>query len=144
MHFVGKDITKFHCIFWPLFLSSGLQDKTFPKTVFNHGHWLKDNLKMSKSLGNVVDPWEVLEKYGSDSVRLYFMSMGPLEKDAGFDEERLAWMHNQFLVGQYVNLLNRVTGKKFMRFLGHTVSFSSDSTFEAEKIIINREIEEGV
>ena len=75
VHFIGKDISKFHCIYWPCFLQSAFGGKDyFPNKVFSHGHWLKDNKKMSKSLGNVVNPFEIIDKFGIDSVRLYFLS----------------------------------------------------------------------
>ena len=59
IHIIGKDIAKFHCIYYPLFLAAaGLP---LPKSVISHGHWLKDGAKMSKSLGNVTCPYELLE-----------------------------------------------------------------------------------
>jgi methionyl-tRNA synthetase len=60
VHFVGKDITKFHCIYWPSFLLAAFGPKCLPSLVINHGHWLKDNKKMSKSLGNIIEPLPLL------------------------------------------------------------------------------------
>ena len=75
IHFIGKDITKFHCIYYPLFLSAaGLP---LPKLVLSHGHWLKDGTKMSKSLGNVTCPYDLIKRYGPCSVRTYFLAAGP-------------------------------------------------------------------
>lgn len=75
VHIIGKDIAKFHCVYYPLFLiGAGLP---LPRKVICHGHWLKDGMKMSKSLGNVTCPHELIEKYGVCSVRTYFLAEGP-------------------------------------------------------------------
>lgn len=75
VHIIGKDITKFHAIYYPLFLiAAGLP---LPEKTVSHGHWLKDNMKMSKSLGNVTCPFELLDKFCADSVRTYFLAEGP-------------------------------------------------------------------
>lgn len=87
IHVVGKDIAKFHCVYWPAFLYGA--NMKFPKMVLNHGHWLKNKMKMSKSIGNVVDPFELIEKYGTNTVRSYFLSAGPLTKDSNFELEEL-------------------------------------------------------
>ena len=80
----------------------------------SHGHWLKDNKKMSKSLGNVTCPNELLNAYGAESVRTYMLACGPENIDTNFDELRLKQIHNNFIIDQYLNLLNRVTGKKIL------------------------------
>ena len=86
-----------------------------PNKVFNHGHWLKDGYKMSKSLGNVVDPNTILKTYGSDTVRLYFLGQGPLRKDMDFSDEFLTNTHNSFFIDSYMNLLFRIMGKKIVK-----------------------------
>jgi len=71
IHIIGKDINKFHSIYWPAFLSAC--EYPLPKEVIVHGHWKKDNFKMSKRLGNIVDPFEIIEKYGQSAVRTYLL-----------------------------------------------------------------------
>jgi methionyl-tRNA synthetase len=122
VHFVGKDIAKFHCIYWPAFLASAFGSESMPRKVFNHCHWLRDRLKMSKSIGNVVEPLPLIDQYGIDSVRLYFLSQGPILKDMDFCYEKLTSVHNEFLIDAYLNLLQRVTGKKMMKKLDHTLN----------------------
>ncbi|EQC53023.1 hypothetical protein SJAG_16456 [Schizosaccharomyces japonicus yFS275] len=74
----------FHCIYWPAFLlAAGLK---LPKHILVHGHWTMKDMKMSKSRGNVVDPFQLLERYGVDSVRYYLLKHGRLANDANFDE----------------------------------------------------------
>jgi methionyl-tRNA synthetase len=89
--------------------------------VYSHGHWLKDKKKMSKSIGNVVDPFEIINKYGIDSVRLYFLSQGPLNQDIDFVEDNLLQLHNKFLIDSYMNLLFRIASKKVIKKLGQTI-----------------------
>jgi len=80
-HIVGKDIVKFHAIYWPAFLmAAGLPP---PSCVVAHGHWLTGGEKMSKSRGNVVDPFEAIERFGSDSLRYYLLRYGSFVDDGG-------------------------------------------------------------
>lgn len=113
VHVVGKDIAKFHCVYWPAFLKgAGLP---MPRKVLNHGHWLMNKVKMSKSLGNVVDPFALIKDVGINSVRSYFLSEGPLAKDSNFEMEGLIAHHNKVICDSYVNMLFRITGKKILR-----------------------------
>jgi len=84
VHIIGKDITKFHCVYYPLFLKAA--GMPLPKKVISHGHWLKDNFKMSKSLGNVTCPFQLLDEFGVNSVRTYMLAEGPQQKDSNFDK----------------------------------------------------------
>ena len=73
--------TRFHAIYWPAFLmAAGLP---LPKQIIAHGHWLMGDYKMSKSRGNVVDPYKLLEKFGVDAVRYYFVRDGGISYDGG-------------------------------------------------------------
>ena len=76
---VGKDILKFHSNMWPLMLSGlGLGSELVNQTLVCHSHWVKDNRKMSKSLGNIVDPWDVLTRYPLEVFKFYILVNGPL------------------------------------------------------------------
>lgn len=111
VHIVGKDIQRFHAIYWPAFLLAA--EITPPKSVLVHTHWISDGQKMSKSIGNVVDPMHVIEKYGSDSVRFLLMCDGHLHKDNDFTEAKIAEKHNTLLVNKLSNLLMRITSARF-------------------------------
>jgi methionyl-tRNA synthetase len=119
IHIIGKDITKFHTIYWPFFLSEA--GFPFPSKVITHGHWLKDNVKMSKSLGNVVCPIEVLSKFGPDSTRIYLLANGPYTKDMSFNPESLMVMHNNFLIDGFINMITRIKNKKIVKNLDQSL-----------------------
>ena len=121
VHFVGKDIAKFHCIYWPSFLQAAFgRPDVMPGRVVNHGHWLKDNLKMSKSIGNIVEPYPLLSKFGVDSVRLFFLSQGPLTKDMDFNFENLLKTHNGLVIDSYLNMVQRILSKKIAKALNYS------------------------
>lgn len=127
-HIIGKDIAKFHCIYYPLFLrGAGLN---LPSRVLSHGHWLQDSKKMSKSLGNVTDPFELLRDFGQASVRAYFLSEGPQTDDVNFQKFKLTNTHNDFLANGYLNLFQRVTGKKISSSLPGELTYSNDTLFD--------------
>ncbi len=131
IHIIGKDITKFHCVYYPLFLrAAGLP---LPRKVMSHGHWLKDNFKMSKSLGNVTCPFQLFEEFGSHSVRTYMLAEGPQGKDSNFEKQNLKNLHNGFIADQYINLLNRVIGKKFMKKLPAVITYVATSSLSKFK-----------
>jgi methionyl-tRNA synthetase len=112
IHILGKDINKFHSLYWPSFLAA--YGYPLPRQLLVHGHWKKDNLKMSKSIGNIVDPFELIRKYGPTAVRAYLLSAGPLYKDANFEEEELISLHDSLIVDGIVNMFFRCTGNKFL------------------------------
>ena len=108
VHIIGKDIIWFHCVIWPCMLwSAGLP---LPTTVFGHGFVMAaDGQKMSKSIGNVVDPMEQLERYSSDSFRYYLMRGGVYGSDIPFSEAALVLTHNSDLADVLGNLVHRAT-----------------------------------
>ncbi|WP_019508462.1 methionine--tRNA ligase [Pleurocapsa sp. PCC 7319] len=108
LHLIGKDILRFHAVYWPAMLASaGLP---LPKRVFGHGFLTKDGLKMGKTLGNTIDPFDLVDRYGSDAVRYYFLKEIELGKDGDFNETRFINVLNADLANDLGNLLNRTLG----------------------------------
>ena len=106
---LGKDILKFHAIYWPAMLMS--LDLPLPQKLFVHSHWTVDNVKMSKSLGNVVDPHEMIDKYSSDGVRYFLLREGVPHSDGNFSESSMIQLLNLELANTMGNLLNRCSSK---------------------------------
>ena len=107
IHIVGKDITWFHCVIWPAILMSvGI---SLPKTIFSHGFVCdKHGKKMSKSIGNVVCPFDIVKKYGSDAFRYYVAKEAVLGSDLLFNESSLILAHNSDLANTIGNLAHRI------------------------------------
>jgi methionyl-tRNA synthetase len=106
VHVMGKDIVRFHAIYWPAFLMAS--DLALPKQLLVHG-WIKmDDQKMSKSLGNVVDPEDLLKKYGADPVRYYLMRQMAITHDGNFSIKDLEQTISSDLANDLGNLLNRM------------------------------------
>lgn len=106
IHFIGKDILKFHTLIWPgMLLSLGLE---LPGTVFVHGFISMAGQKISKSLGNVVDPFDLVEEYGTDAVRYYLLREIPPTTDGDFTYEKFKDRYNYDLASGIGNLLSRV------------------------------------
>ncbi len=104
-HLMAKDILTTHCVYWPTMLMAC--DIKLPNTIFAHGWWLFDNVKMSKSLGNVIKPLDLANKYGSDALRYYLMRNMVLGQDATFTSESFIERYNADLANDYGNLVNR-------------------------------------
>ena len=105
IHVIGKDIATFHCVYWPGYLHSlGLEP---PASVVIHGHWLQGGKKMSKSLGNVVDPFTLVKKHPPEAVKFYFLTYGPLRGDSNFDGNEMVELFNDFVVGAYSKRLSQ-------------------------------------
>ena len=105
VHIIGKGIIRFHTVYWPaMLLSAGVP---LPTTIFVHGYVTVDSEKMSKSLGNVVDPVELAEQYGTDALRYYLLRDIPATEDGDFTLERFIRSTNADLGDRLGNLLNR-------------------------------------
>ena len=106
IHLIGKDILTTHTVYWPCMLKA--MGAAMPKTVFAHGWWLMGSAKMSKSLGNVVNPMDLMERYGVDPFRYFLMAEMAMGQDASFTEDAFIRRYNADLANDLGNLLNRV------------------------------------
>jgi methionyl-tRNA synthetase len=105
VHLIGKDILRFHAVYWPAMLMSA--NLPLPKHVFGHGFLTKDGQKMGKSLGNTLDPLDLVDRFGADAVRYYFLKEIEFGRDGDFSEERFIQILNADLANDLGNLLNR-------------------------------------
>ncbi|MGE4527490.1 MAG: methionine--tRNA ligase [Rhodospirillaceae bacterium] len=106
LHMVGKDILRFHTVYWPAFLmAAGLEP---PKRVFAHGWWTNEGQKISKSVGNVIDPYELIDTYGLDQTRYFLLREVPFGSDGDFSRRAMIQRKNSELANDYGNLCQRV------------------------------------
>ena len=105
IHFVGKDILRFHAIYWPAFLMAA--GMALPRRVFAHGWWTNEGQKISKSLGNVIDPVALVAEYGLDPVRYFLLREVPFGQDGDFSRAALVARNNGELANALGNLANR-------------------------------------
>jgi methionyl-tRNA synthetase len=106
LHIIGKDITRFHCVIWPaMLMSAGLP---LPQQVFGHGWVFFKGERMSKSLGNIVDPLDAVQRFGPDPLRLYLVKEVPYGGDGDFTWERFEEKYNADLANNLGNLVSRV------------------------------------
>lgn len=111
IHMVGKDIVRFHAVYWPAFLMAA--DIKLPKQIVSHGWWLIEGEKMSKSLGNVVNPLELINKYSLDSTRYYLMREIPFGNDGNFSNSSFVNRNNSELANNIGNLAQRTLSMIF-------------------------------
>jgi methionyl-tRNA synthetase len=105
LHLIGKDILRFHAVYWPaMLMSAGLP---IPDRVFAHGYFTKDGKKISKSEGNAIDPIALVDRYGAESLRYYFLKGIEFGQDGDFNETRFVEIVNADLANNLGNLVNR-------------------------------------
>ena len=105
IHLVGKDIVRFHAVYWPaLLMAAGIE---LPKRVVGHGFWLRDSVKISKSLGNVVRPYNIIEDFGPDALRYYVMREMVFGQDQDYSDQSLITRYNADLANDLGNTLSR-------------------------------------
>jgi methionyl-tRNA synthetase len=105
LHLVGKDILRFHAVYWPAFLMAA--DLEPPKRIFAHGWWTNEGQKISKSLGNVIDPYELIKTYGLDPMRYFLLREVPFGNDGDFSRSAMVRRINSELANDLGNLAQR-------------------------------------
>ena len=107
---IGKDIIRFHCIYWPAFLMA--LDLPLPKQFLSHAHWTMNQEKMSKSLGNVVNPFFAMERFGVDMIRYYMVRDGGIVDDAAYENSYIISRYKKDLQGGLGNMISRIVRSK--------------------------------
>jgi len=129
IHLIGKDILRFHAIIWPaMLLAAGLET---PKSIYVHGFITVDGQKMSKTIGNVIDPFQLVKKYGVDPVRYYLLREIPSYEDGDFSYEKFETRYNADLANNLGNLVSRVAALIQKFFNG---SFSYHREFVSKEV----------
>ncbi|XP_067670551.1 methionine--tRNA ligase, mitochondrial-like [Haliotis asinina] len=131
---IGKDILKFHAVYWPAFLMAA--DLPPPPRLLCHSHWLVDGRKMSKSLGNVVDPTDCMDRYTMDGLRYFLLKEGTPHSDGNYTDRKVMETINSGLVNTIGNLLHRCTSSSINRaqVFPPLNSHALDTHFCAEEI----------
>lgn len=109
-HVVGKDIIRFHAVYWPALLMA--LDIPLPKRILCHGHWLMSQLKMSKSVGNVVNPFFAIDRWGVDPLRYFLVYSGAMAHDSEYNNDFIVERYKKGLQTGLGNLVNRITRPK--------------------------------
>ena len=132
LHVIGKDITRFHAVYWPAFLMSA--GVALPKQVFGHGFLLNKGEKMSKSLGNVQDPFDMADEYGVDQVRYFCLRMVRFGSDGSYSHKDIVNHTNADLANNFGNLAQRSLSMIFKNLDG-AVGGAGDLTPEDEALL---------
>lgn len=132
LHMVGKDIIRFHAVYWPAFLMAA--DLPVPNRVFAHGWWTNEGQKISKSIGNVIDPFEIVHEYGLDQMRYFLLREVPFGNDGDFSRDSVANRINSELSNEFGNLAQRVFSMIYKNCDGHVPAY--DALTEEDKQLL--------
>ena len=141
IHLIGKDILRFHAVYWPAFLLAAKID--LPKKVYGHGWILSGEEKMSKSKGNILDPLEIINKYGLDPLRYYLIKEVSFGNDGNISQDRLEDCINSDLANNYGNLCQRVVSfaaKNLNSKIPEKIEFNTDDKKILDNFKINLDI----
>ena len=131
-HVIGKDILRFHSVYWPAFLMA--VDLDPPKRIFAHGWWTNDGMKISKSLGNVIDPYDIISEFGLDQFRFFLFREVPFGNDGDFSKKSIAKRINADLSNNFGNLIQRICAF-IVKNCDHTVENKFDLNDEDNKLL---------
>ncbi|MEH6631815.1 MAG: methionine--tRNA ligase [Halopseudomonas aestusnigri] len=132
VHMVGKDILRFHAVYWPAFLMAA--DLPLPKRIYAHGWWTNEGQKISKSVGNVIDPLAIIEEYGLDQVRYFMMREVPFGKDGDYSKRAIISRMNGDLANDIGNLSQRVLSMVFKNCEGQIPEHGQFT--DADKVLL--------
>jgi len=137
MHIVGKDILRFHAVYWPAFLMAA--DLQPPTRIFAHGWWTNSGKKISKSIGNIIDPYEIISEYGLDQIRFFLFREVPFGNDGDFSKEAISKRVNADLSNNLGNLVQRVCS--FIKKNCNSIILNTSNYDEADNNLINLSID---
>lgn len=136
---IGKDIVRFHCIYWPAFLMA--LDLPPPKRILTHAHWTLGRQKMAKSTGNVVNPFFALDRFGADTMRFYLIHDGGIDNDADYDNQFIIDRYKKGLQGGLGNLASRIMRGKGWNVKRAIERFHGDAS-KISSVITDKSIQE--
>ena len=124
IHIVGKDILRFHAIYWPAFLMAA--NLKPPRKIYAHGWWTNEGAKISKSIGNVIDPYDIISEFGLDQIRFFLFREVPFGNDGDFSKKAISTRINADLSNNFGNLIQRI--------LSFAVKYSNSKILKSNKL----------